>query len=144
MYLDLFWEKMITMCSGPKMKKVNSYKQQVQKQGFTTHHVMAWGCISVLGKAYSHSYDSSINAVRYTEILVQYMLHWEYIFHGMSMHFSTRQCKSTLCTHCKGMAGEDGEKDSVLAFLLSWLQIILKRHMQSHNTTSLSSVPEVS
>ncbi len=80
------------------------YQQQVQKPG----SVMVWGCVSALGKGNLHFCDGTINAEKYKEILEHNMLpSRRQSFPGTSMHISTRQCKTTFCTHYKVLAAEE-------------------------------------
>ncbi len=79
------------------------YQQQVQKPG----SVMVWGCVSALGKGNLHFCDGTINAEKYIEILEHNMLPSRRpYFPGTSMHISTRQYKTTFCTHYKVLAAE--------------------------------------
>ncbi len=73
------------------------YQQQVQKPG----SVMVWGCVSALGKGNLHFCDGTINAEKYIEILEHDMLPSEDIFSRDVHAISTRQCKTTFCTHYK-------------------------------------------
>ncbi len=80
------------------------YQQQVQKPG----SVMVWGCVSALGKGNLHFCDGTINAEKYIEILEHiYAAFKKTSFPGTSMHISTRQCKTTFCTHYKVLAAEE-------------------------------------
>ncbi len=79
------------------------YQQQVQKPG----SVMVWGCVSALGKGNLHFCDGTINAEKYIEIWSTICCLQEDIFSGTSMHISTRQCKTTFCTHYKVLAAEE-------------------------------------
>ncbi len=79
------------------------YQQQVQKPG----SVMVWGCVSALGKGNLHFCDGTINAEKYIEILEHNMLPSRRHLSRTSMHISTRQCKTTFCTHYKVLAAEE-------------------------------------
>ncbi len=85
------------------------YQQQVQKPG----SVMVWGCVSALGKGNLHFCDGTINAEKYIEINAEKYIETQYAafkktsFPGTSMHISTRQCKTTFCTHYKVLAVEE-------------------------------------
>ncbi len=80
------------------------YQQQVQKPG----SVMVWGCVSALGKGNLHFCHGTINAEKYIrDFGAQYAAFKKTSFPGTSMHISTRQCKTTFCTHYKVLAAEE-------------------------------------
>ncbi len=79
------------------------YQQQVQKPG----SVMVWGCVSALGKGNLHFCDGNINAEKYRDFGAQYAAFKKTSFPGTSMHISTRQCKTTFCTHYKVLVAEE-------------------------------------
>ncbi len=103
-YFRYFLGGMDAMCSGPRRKDhPDCYQQQVQKPG----SVMVWGCVSALGKGNLHFCDGTINAEKYIEILEHNICLQEDIFSRDVMHISTRQCKTTFCTHYKVLAAEE-------------------------------------
>ncbi len=117
-YSGIFWEEWDAVCSGPKKKRIiqTVTQQQVQKPG----SVMVWGCVSALGKGNLHFCDGTINAQKYIEILEhQYAAFKKTSFPGTSMHISTRQCKTTFCTHYKVLAAEEEGTGTWLACLQS-------------------------
>ncbi len=67
------------------------------------------GLLSVpLAKVTCSFCDGTINAEKYIEILEHNMLpSRKTSFPGTSMHISTRQCKTTFCTHYKVLAAEE-------------------------------------
>ncbi len=80
------------------------YQQQVQKPG----SVMVWGCVSALGKGNLHFCDGTINAEKvHRDFGAQYAAFKKTSFPGTSMHISTKQCKTTFCTHYKVLAAEE-------------------------------------
>ncbi len=91
------------------------YQQQVQKPG----SVMVWGCVSALGKGNLHFCDGTINAEKYRDFGAQYAAFKKRSFPGTSMHISTRQCKTTFCTHYKVLAAEEEGTGTWLACLQS-------------------------
>ncbi len=92
------------------------YQQQVQKPG----SVMVWGCVSALGKGNLHFCDGTINAEKiHRDFGAQYAAFKKTSFPGTSMHISTRQCKTTFCTHNKVLAAEEEGTSTWLACLQS-------------------------
>ncbi len=99
-YFRYFLGGMDAVCSGPKKKRIiqTVYQQQVQKPG----SVMVWGCVSALGKGNLHSVMAPLMLKVHT-----YAAFKKTSFPGTSMHISTRQCKTTFCTHYKVLAAEE-------------------------------------
>ncbi len=68
---------------------------------------MVW-VVSALGKGNLHFCDGTINAEKYIrDFGAQYAAFKKTSFPGTSMHISTRQCKTTFCTHYKVLAAEE-------------------------------------
>ncbi len=107
-YFRYFLGGMDAVCKEEK-DHPDCYQQQVQKPG----SVMVWGCVSALGKGNLHFCDGTINAEKYIEILEHAAFKKtsaafkKTSFPGTSMHISTRQCKTTFCTHYKVLAAEE-------------------------------------
>ncbi|KAI2645573.1 putative polyketide synthase 24 [Labeo rohita] len=69
---------------------------------------MVWDCVSALGKGNLHFCDGTINAEKYIEILEHNNAAFKKTsFPGTPMHISTRQYKTTFCTHYKVLAAEE-------------------------------------
>ncbi len=82
--------------------------------------IMVWGCVSALGKGNLHFCDGPLMLKKYIEILEHNMLPFKKTsFPGTSMHISTRQCKTTFCTHYKVLAVEEEGTGTWLACLQS-------------------------
>lgn len=112
-------------CSRLKTKRTiktvsGIIQQRFQKLG----SVMVWGFISVLGKGNSHFRDDSITAEKHIKLLEQLMLPSRpHLLQRLPGILSTRQCKTTDYTHCKGMAGKKRVHSNVLAAVLTCLQL---------------------
>ncbi len=102
-YFRYFLGGMDAVCSGPKKKRIiqTVTSNKSKSQGL----FMVWGCVSALGKGNLHVCDGTINAEKYIEIFgAQYAAFKKTSFPGTSMHISTRQCKTTFCSHYKVLA----------------------------------------
>ncbi len=80
------------------------YQHKSKSQGLSWY-----GVVSVpLGKGNLHFCDGTIHAEKYIEILEHNMLpSRRHLFQGRPWHISTRQCKTTFCTHYKVLAAEE-------------------------------------
>lgn len=96
-FLLFFIEEIKTLCSWPKMKRTIQTVQSNKPRSQGHHTVQR--CFSGLGKGDLYFCDGSINAEKYTEQLSSHQA----VIPSTSMHFSTKQCKSTLQRRsCRG------------------------------------------
>src|SRR4029434_1051745 len=108
-------------------------KAKVQSKGLSWY-----GVVSVPLAKVTYTIGT-INAEKYIEILEQHMLlSRRHPFQAKPMHIPTRQCKTTFCTHFKGMAEEEECAGAGLAYLQS--SLVPNRecvaHFETQNATT--------
>ncbi len=114
-YFRYFLGGMDAVCSGPKKKRII---QTVTSNKSKSQGLSWYGVVSV-----------PLAKVTCTSVMAPLMLHRDFgaqyaafkktSFPGTSMHISTRQCKTTFCTHYKVLAAEEEGTGTWLACLQS-------------------------
>ncbi len=136
----IFWEEW-TPCAPDQRRKGSSRLLPATSPKARVCHGM--GCVSALGKGNLHFCDGTINAEKYIEILEHNMLpSRRHLFQGRPCTISTRQCKTTFCTHYKVLAAEEEGTGTWLACLQS--RPVSNRecvaHFEAQNATTKTPV----